>query len=141
MLPDELSLLLPHGFLVPRRQQRTRPNPQQAPVFCPKRRIRFAVSAAASSPMVLMPSFVSRSAAFGPMPLIFLAGSGQILVSMSSSLRIVMPSGFSRSEQIFDSSLLGEMPIEQVNPVAANTDVLIRSASGREGSSISVRSM
>ena len=65
------------------------------------------MSAAASSPMVLMPSFVSRSAAFGPMPLIFLAGSGQIRVSMFS-LRIVMPSGFSRSEQILTAACWGD---------------------------------
>ncbi len=41
----------------------------------------------------------------------------------------VRPSGFSRSEQIFDSSLLGVTPIEQDRPVASCTACLMRRAS------------
>jgi len=55
--------------------------------------------------------------------------------------RIVMPFGFSRSEPIFDNSLLGVMPIEQVRPVASKTACLMREASERLSSAKSLRSI
>ena len=101
-----------------------------------------------------MPSAVRRALAFGPMPLIFLAASGQMRVGTSRASRITRPSGFSRSEAIFASSLFGAMPIEHESPVAALTAALIahatRSIAARSkvpagvddaGSTTSVRSM
>ena len=71
--------------------------------------------------MLWMPKPARRSAALGPMPLIFLAASGQMRVGSSSGASSVRPSGLSRSEQILASSLLGATPIEQLSPVASNT--------------------
>ncbi len=81
--------------------------------------------------MVRMPSEASFSLAFGPMPLILLAGSGQIRAAMSATVMMVRPFGFSNSEHSFESNLLGLMPIEQVRPVALCTADLIRSAMSR----------
>jgi hypothetical protein len=47
-----------------------------------------------------MPNAASFSAAFGPMPLILRAGSGQMRRSISSGVRMVSPSGLSSSEEI-----------------------------------------
>jgi hypothetical protein len=44
-------------------------------------------------------------------------------------------------DPIFDSSLLGEMPIEQVRPVASKTACLMRQASASVSSGMSLRSM
>jgi hypothetical protein len=90
----------------------------QAPKLLPKCSIRNAGSAAATSPIVSMPSAESFAAAFGPMPLTLRAASGQIRAGMSAWSRRVRPSGLSSSEAIFDSSLFGVMPIEQFRLVA-----------------------
>jgi hypothetical protein len=55
-------------------------------------------------------------------------GSGQMRSGISAGASSVSPSGLSRSEPIFDSSLLGLIAIEQVSPVAAFTACLIRRA-------------
>ena len=91
--------------------------------------------------MVLIPIDDSLSVALGPIPFTFLTGSGHIREGISSTPRMVSPSGFSRSEQIFDSNLLGLRPIEQDSPVASRTDCLIRRASGRVSSGCCVRSI
>ena len=49
------------------------------------------------------------------------AGSGQIRVGTSASRSTVSPSGLSRSDAIFASSLFGATAIEQVSPVASRT--------------------
>ena len=90
-----------------------------------------AISQAASSPIVWMPSASSRAPAFGPMPLIRRTGSGQMRVGRSARVSTVRPSGLSSSEAIFDSSLLGVTPIEQVSPVTLRTLFLMSSASAR----------
>ena len=59
-----------------------------------------------------MPMPVSRALAFGPIPLILFAASGQIRDGMSVASTMTSPSGFSRSDAIFASSLFGAMPIE-----------------------------
>jgi hypothetical protein len=59
--------------------------------------------------MLWMPSAASRSLALGPMPLILRAGSGQMRWVRSSAFSSVRPSGLSRSEPIFASSLLAAM--------------------------------
>jgi hypothetical protein len=69
----------------------------------------------------VIPSVPSFSVARGPMPLILRTGKGQMRASMSPVASRVKPSGFSRSEQIFDNSLLGLMPMEQLRPVASRT--------------------
>ena len=66
--------------------------------------------------MLWIPRPVRRSLALGPTPLIFFAASGQMRVAICSGARIVTPFGLSRSEQIFESSLFGLMPIEQAAP-------------------------
>ena len=58
-------------------------------------------------------------------------GSGQMRVGSSSSVRIVSPSGLSSSEAIFDSSLFGVTPIEQLSPVARLTLLRISCATAR----------
>ena len=70
-----------------------------------------------------MPSAASLAFAFGPMPLILRTASGQMRVSRSASVSKVSPSGLSSSEAIFDSSLFGVTPIEQVSPVRAHDAV------------------
>lgn len=62
--------------------------------------------------MVAIPNDASLALALGPMPLILFAAIGQILDSMSSNLRIVIPSGFCISEHSFASSLFGAIPTE-----------------------------
>jgi hypothetical protein len=78
----------------------------QVPKLFPKCWSNSAGSAAATSPIVWMPSVASFSLAFGPMPFTFFAGSGQIRAGMSPGSSKVRPSGLSRSEQIFDSNLV-----------------------------------
>jgi len=73
--------------------------------------------------------------------LIFLTDKGQMRVAISSRVSKVMPFGLSSSEQILASNLLGAMPMEQVRPVAALTASLMRCASVRMSSSMSLRSM
>ncbi len=103
----------------------------QAPRLEPNSPMSHAGSARASSPMVATPRASSLAAVFGPTPLILRAGSGQIRVGISASLRTVNPSGLSSSEAIFDRSLLGVTPIEQESPVAARTAFLIALATRR----------
>ena len=78
--------------------------------------------------------------AFGPIPLMRLAGIGQTFDAISSIVSTVMPSGFCMSEHSFASSLFGAMPTEQVRPVASNTAAFRRTASVRASPSSSVRS-
>ena len=62
-------------------------------------------------------------------------GSGQMRAGTSAAVRIVRPSGLSSSEAIFDSSLFGVTPIEQLRPVAspdAVADVLRHCAHAAE---------
>ena len=100
-----------------------------------------AGSARASSPMVTMPKASSLAVAFGPMPLIFFAGKGHTRVSISSGDKMVRPSGFSRSEQIFASNLFGARPIEHDRPVAPDTAAFRHAAMAGACSPYSVRSI
>jgi len=87
-----------------------------------------------------MPCEASFSAAFGPMPLMRRAGSGQTRAARSSRVSTVMPSGLSMSEHSLASSLFGAMPTEQVRPVAASTAAFMRAATVRESSASSLTS-
>ena len=113
----------------------------QAPVALPKCAISQSRSRAAMSPTVRRPSASSLASAFGPMPLTLRTGSGQMRCGTSSSDTTVSPFGFSRSEQIFASSLFGATPIEQERPVASRTASLMRWASTRVSSGWSDRSI
>ncbi len=75
--------------------------------------------------MVSIPIALRRVSAFGPMPLMRPTGSGQIRVAMSPGPISVSPSGLSRSEAIFASSLFGAMPTEQVSAVSSRIARLI----------------
>ena len=79
--------------------------------------------------MVVIPNAINFFSAFGPIPLILRTGSGQIRLGISSSFKIVTPSGLFRSDPILASNLFGVIAIEQVKPVAAITACLIRIAS------------
>ncbi len=72
------------------------------------------------SPIVCRPEPASFSAAFGPTPLTLRAASGQMRAGMSACVSRVRPPGLSNSEQIFDSSLFGVTPIEQLRPPVAS---------------------
>jgi hypothetical protein len=103
----------------------------QAPKPVPKCCRRKAASAAASWPIVSMPSAASLAAAFGPMPLTLRAASGQMRSAMSACVSSVRPSGLSSSDASLDSSLFGVMPIEHVNPVRSRTAALSATPTAR----------
>ena len=80
---------------------------------CVRMRWRFA---SARSPAVTIPSDVSRSSAFFPIPGIFLTGRGARNAAASSGRTMVIPSGFWKSDAIFAIVLFGPIPTEQVIP-------------------------
>ena len=75
------------------------------------------------------------------MPLILRQGKGHILKGMSAMPNTVKPLGFSKSEAILDSSLLGEIPMEQDKPVACLTLFLICCPSAIVSPGTSVKSI
>ena len=72
---------------------------------------------AASAPSVRMPRSSSRLTVFGPMPGTSPGEAAAKRREASSRLSTTKPSGFSASDAIFATSLLGPIPIEQPRPV------------------------
>ena len=66
-----------------------------------------------------MPARRSRSNVFGPTPGISDAGRSPTASSICSGVSTQNPSGLSRSDAIFASSLFGARPIEHTSPVSS----------------------
>ena len=86
------------------------------PAFSPRSAWILGFFSWARSPMVRIPASLSFFSEDFPRKRRSLTGSGHIFTGISSGNRVCTLSGFSKSEAIFASSLLTEMPIFTVNP-------------------------
>ena len=86
------------------------------PAFSPRSLWISLSSLCASSPIVLMPDCISFFSEAAPRDRRSRTGRGHIFSGISSGNRVCTLSGFSKSEAIFASSLLTDMPIFTVKP-------------------------